>query len=174
MNKRAFSIAAGVFLSISGMCHAERVRTEFEQSFIGREWMKGAAYGNPYPLTRRCELLGGYLLPGQSEFAVSSHMCEGQHLKLFERYIDPAIYKVKVLDAVLLPKFEKGDDLMYVAECQLRRKTDKFFFALVNMGNRESVNWKTGVKAAWYPNPKTGKIEELSTRHIVCYEPTPP
>jgi len=166
-------VAVGAF-AFWRSCIADPLRTEFEQSFIGREWVKQGGYGNRYPLSERCELLGGYLPFEDSEFAVSSHMCEGQRLELFERFMDPVIHKVKVLDAVLLPKFEKGDDLMFLGECKLRGKIDKFFFALVNMANRESVNWKTGVKAAWYPNPKTGKIEELSTRHIVCYEPTPP
>jgi len=159
-------LAASALALFVTSCRADRGRSEFEQAFIGVEWTV------PYLPSDSCEYLGGYLLPGQSEFAMSFHMCEGRRLELFERFVAPR--KAKVLDALLLPKFVEGDDVMYVGECELRKKTDKFFFALVNLGKRESVNWKTGVKAAWIPNPKTGKIEELSTRHIVCFEPTPP
>lgn len=155
-----------LFAAFSETCLADSSRTEFEQGFIGIEWTV------PYFPSDRCEYLGGSLPTDNDELTIDSLLCDGRRLQLFGRVVAPG--RTKVLDAVLLPTFGKGDDLMIVGECELRKKTDRFFFALVNLGKRKSANWKTGVKAAWYPNPAIGKFEALPTRDIVCYAPTPP
>jgi hypothetical protein len=63
---------------------------------------------------------------------------------------------------------------MQPGECELNGNNDTYFTALVRLGRREKVDWKTGVRAAWVPTPETGKIEELPIRHVVCWRPTPP
>lgn len=170
---RANVAALTAILAISSQpCIAETVRTEFERGFIGREWNQKLALEGSYPLSERCRYAGYSLLAKHDEFSVESFVCDERKLELLVRATGNQ--KVLVLDAVLFPKLAKGERIMMTGDCEIQKKADKFFFVLVNLGKRESVNWKTGVKAAWYPNPETGKIEELPTRHIVCYRPTPP
>jgi len=172
MKTMVLVLAAGFGIAFGGSCVADPVRTEFEQSFIGREWNQRFVHEDAYPLSERCEYRGGSVMPMHDSFVIESFLCDGQQLELLGQIISPR--KVLVLDAVLFPKLEKGERIMMSGDCELRRKIDKFFFAIVNLGKRDAVNWKTGVKAAWYPNPETGKIEKLSTRNIVCFRPTPP
>ncbi len=63
---------------------------------------------------------------------------------------------------------------MMTGECELNGNGRINLIATVYLGKRDEVNWKTGVRAAWYFNTENGTIENLSTRNIICYRPTPP
>lgn len=176
MNTGRFLTIACLLGLLGNTSLAAPPRTEFEQSFIGREWTLVSPDLNPYPLSDRCKYLGGYGLRRNQQkvegFSVDYFTCDGRELHLFEQAIGER--KVKVIDALLLPPLKPGDRLMQPGECELNGNTDTYFTALVHLGRREKVDWKTGVRAAWVPTPETGKIEELPTRHVVCWRPTPP
>ena len=105
-------------------------------------------------------------------------VCDGQRFILLEQLTRTVAHsnniKIKVLDALLLPKLKKGEKFMDAGDCQFNGKAEMSFTALVSLGKRDKATWKTGVHAAWRPNPETGKFEELSTKNIVCWRPTPP
>ena len=107
---------------------------------------------------------------------MSSFVCDGRELKVLEQFTTHYAKdnKVKALDALLLPKLKPGEQFMEQGECELNGKTDTDFIVLARLGRRDKVTWKTGVRAAWRPNPETGRFEELSTKRIVCWRPTPP
>lgn len=151
-------------------------RTEFEQSFIGREWTRVNPDETPYPLSDRCKYLGGYTLRRKQVeldgLSIDYFDCEGRELHLFGQ--STGYLKVRVIDALLLPRLKAGERLMQPGECELNGNNDTYFTALVHLGERDEVNWKTGVRAAWVPTPETGRIEVLPTRHVVCWRPTPP
>ena len=161
---------ACVLGSFCGVVLADSPRTEFEQSFIGREWIVG------YEPSDQCKSLGGSVLQSDENFGISSFMCDGRELELLEQFINKSAKtnKVKILDALLLPKHKPGELLMWPGECELNGKTDTDFLVFARLGRREKVTWKNGVRAAWRFNAETGKIEELSTKNIVCWKQTPP
>ena len=107
------------------------------------------------------------------DLGISSFECDEQALKILVQLIHKSSVAL-ALDAVLLPRLKPGEQFMIVGDCELKGRTDTNFIALVNLGKREKVDWKTGVRAAWLPNVKTRRFESLSTRHIVCWRPTPP
>ena len=176
MNSLVRLFLAGLLVSLCGSSLATPPRTEFEQSFIGREWIPECPDAAPYPLSYRCKYLGGYEIRRKQKevdgFSIQYFTCNGRELDLFAQTVDGR--KLKVIDALLLPRLKPGERLMQPGECELNGNNDTYFTALVHLGRREKVDWKTGVRAAWIPTPETGKIEELSTRHVVCWRPTPP
>jgi hypothetical protein len=157
---------ACVLGSFCGAALADSSRTEFEQSFIGREWITG--YGS----SDLCKPLGGYVLRSNKSFGISSFICDGRELVVLEQYMTR--YAMNTLDALLLPKLKPGELLMVPGECELNGKTDLDFLVLARLGRREKVTGKNGLRAAWMFNAETGKIEELSTKNIVCWCPTLP
>lgn len=166
-------LLASLFGFACGASVADASRTEFEQGFIGRTWTLKPTDVGGRPLSEQCENTGQYVLPPDDQYGVASFRCDDQRsmqvLLKFE-----SSDQTQILDALLLPKLEKGEELMLSGDCELTGKPVPFFVAIAKLGPREKVNWKTGVRAAWLPNLKTGKIEPLSTRNIVCYRPTPP
>jgi hypothetical protein len=165
---------ACVLGSFCGVALADSSRTDFEQSFIGREWIQG------HPPSDQCEPLGGYMLQSNKKslnrLGVDSLKCNDRELQLLEQFMTDYAKgnKVKALDALLLPKLKPGELFMEQGECELNGKTDTNFIALVHLGRRDKVTWKNGVRAAWKPNLEAGKFEELSTKDIVCWRQTPP
>ena len=162
---------------------SEESRSEFEQFFIGKIYLNRDSTDGFFPSGHQCAYFGGYVLSkakkSLEDFGVVSFLCDGRELVLFTDYSEfprtswkapPA----RVLDAVLLPNLRKGERLMMPGECELNGNTNSKFIAVAHLGKYDEVNWKTGVRAAWYPNPETRKIETLSTRNIICYRPTPP
>jgi hypothetical protein len=153
-------------------CLAETPRTEFEQSFIGREFID--------PPSDQCEPLGGFMLQSNesssNRLSVDSLRCGDRELELLGRFLTNYARdnKVKVLDALLLPKLKPGEQLFQNGDCELNGKIDSDFFVVARLGKRDKVTWKNGVRAAWLINPETGKFEELPTKNIVCWRPTPP
>jgi hypothetical protein len=165
-----------VFGSFCGAVLADSSRTEFEQSVIGREWVQRDPETDRYPLSDQCKYLWRNGLQRNQKqlvgLSIDSFSCGKQYLQLFGQITVDG--RNKVLDALLLPKLKTGESLMLPGGCQLNGNDDTDFIAIARLGRHETVNWKTGVRAAWIPNPDTGKIEELSTRHVVCGQPTPP
>lgn len=151
-------------------------RTEFEQSFIGREWIPESPSFVPYPLSDTCKYLGGYDIRRKQRklvgLSIQYFSCNGRELQLFSQAIGED--KLKVIDAVLLPRLKPGERLMQPGECELNGNNDTYFTALAHLGRHNKVDWKTGVRAAWVPAPETGKIEAMPIRHVVCWRPTPP
>ena len=163
--------------------YAEEPRSEFERFFIGKLWAHElSSYVYPPP-GHECTSLEGYLLSKNQKsldgFFIDTFMCDGRELVIFSEdatntQVTWTLSSARILDAVLLPRLKKGEERMRAGDCELNGNANTDFIAIVHLGNREEVNWKTGVRAAWYPNPETRKIERLSTRNIICYRPTPP
>jgi len=176
MNAAQRFILACLLASFCGAGMAAPSRTEFEQSFIGREWSKASPDFDSYPLTPQCKALGGYLLEKKEktpeDYAIAEFTCDGRELLLLTQSL--GFPRVKVMDALLLPRLKPGERLMESGDCELAGKADTTFIVLVHLGRREKVDWKTGVRAAWMPMPETGKIEELPVRRVICWRPTPP
>ncbi|RIX49830.1 MAG: hypothetical protein D3M94_02255 [Rhodocyclales bacterium GT-UBC] len=151
-------------------------RTEFEQGFIGRQWVSETPVFDPYPFSGQCKHLESQDLQRNQKrihgFRIDYFNCNGRGLYLLEQSIGDG--KVKVVDALHLPRFKPGERYMMTGDCEINGNTDTDFIAVVRLGRREKVDWKTGIRAAWAPKPETGKIEELSTRDIVCWRMTPP
>lgn len=166
-------LLASFLVFVCGTAVAESSRTDFEQGFIGRIWTLKSTDVGGHPLSEQCENTGQYVLPPDDQYGVASFRCDDQRsmqvLLKFE-----SSDQAQILDALLLPKLEKGEEFMLSGDCELKGSPAPFFVAIAKLGAREKVSWKTGVRAAWFPNLKTGKIEPLSTRNIVCYRPTPP
>lgn len=174
MTLRAWGAFVWLFAALLPGAAAQE-RSEFERSFIGREWTLQSSDLDSYPLSEQCRYIGGYMLQmpeGPEELGIDSFLCDGQALELLSVFI--AEGRVRILDALLMPRLMPGERYMMTGDCALTGRTDTDFHVIVNLGKREKVNWKTGVRAAWLPNVKTRKFEPLSTRHIVCWRPTPP
>jgi len=169
-------ILACLLASFCGAGMATPPRTEFEQSFIGREWTRTIPDVEPNTLSPQCKYVGGYAIVKQQQeledYDIDSFICDGRRLHLLTKSL--GFPKVKIIDALLLPRFKLGDRLMESGDCELDGKHDTTIIVLVHLGQREKVDWKTGVRAAWMPMPETGKIEELPVRRVVCWRPTPP
>ena len=166
-----------VFLGLvkAVVAFGDEPRSAFEQSYIGRQWFLGSPDFNPYPLTDECRYFRSYDLQMNppEDLGISSFECGGQVMETIIQVTHNNSVAV-VLDALLLPKLKPGERYMMAGDCELGGKTDTDFLVIVHLGKREKVNWKTGVRAAWLPNVKTRRFESLSTRHIVCWRPTPP
>ena len=80
----------------------------------------------------------------------------------------------RILDALTLPSLQRGESLLHPGECELGGNNDTDFYAVARFGRRESVNQKTGLRAAWVPDPEAGKIRPLSPRNVVCWRPVQP
>jgi hypothetical protein len=164
--------------SISSLaCIADDLtRSDFEQSFIGKEWRIGD-YGNRNtPQMNQCYVDGGAFANPNLTLDITYFTCNGRQLMLLGTSTEKRSPNdtVRVLDALLLPKIKSNERFMEPGECEVKGKTVPYFIARVNLGRREEVNWKTGVKAAWTVDIDQQKIIPLSTRDIVCYRPTPP
>lgn len=148
-------------------------RSAFDQALIGREWGEAS---DARPLLDQCSYLTRFdlqrnqkQLPG---LTVHSLICNGRNLILLTSLSDGS--SPQILDALTLPRLKPGERLMRPGDCELDGNSDTDFIAVVRFGRRERVNRNTGVRAAWVPDPETGKIQPLSTRHVVCWRPTPP
>lgn len=176
MKTSMHSALACLLVGLCGACSAAPPRTEFEQGFIGREWTPETPVFDPYPFSDQCKRLESQDLQRNQKrlhgLRIDYFNCNGRGLYLFEQSIGDG--KVKVIDALHLPRFKPGERYMMTGDCEIDGNTDTDFIAIVRLGRREKVDWKTGIRAAWVPTPETGKIEELSTRNIVCWRPTPP
>ena len=176
MSRRCRVTIGCLFVFLCASCIAASPRTEFEQSFIGLEWEFSYPEWNRHPISEECKHTQKFeLYRGQkplADLSVDSFVCNGRYLELFGQFTLEG--KIKVVDALVLPKFGPGELLMRSGDCELNGSIDTDFFAIVRLGRREKVDWRTGIRAAWYPNPDTLTIESLSTRHIVCWRPTPP
>lgn len=176
MSSRNRLALAGLFACLCSACVAAPPRTAFEQGFIGEEWIPGNPDVDQYPLSEQCKYQGGYDIRRKQikleGYSIQYFSCNGRELQLFAQAVDG--HKLRVIDALLLPKLKAGERLMQPGECELNGNNDTYFTALVHLGERDEVNWKTGVRAAWVPTPETGRIEVLPTRHVVCWRPTPP
>lgn len=150
---------------------AEASRTDFDQALVGQEWVSEVP-----PMLTRCKYLARFDLQRQQRqlHGLSAHAlrCHGSNLIVLTSLTEGG--GNRILDALTLPRLKRGESLIYPGDCELDGNSDTDFFAVVRFGQRESVNRKTGVRAAWVANPETGKIQPLSTRHVVCWRPTPP
>lgn len=178
--KKEFSGSIFIAFFISLSCPAlaiESVRTEFEKSFIGKEWKSNLPDINKHPLSSQCMFTSGQLLQQNANLNLVNFICtDGRLLSIISQrkvqgdWTSPLI----ALDAFHFPKPKEGEQLMSTGDCSLNGDTLIDFTALVRMGDRERVDWQTGVLKAWIPNVTTKKYEALSTRNIVCGTPTPP
>ena len=164
---------ACVLGSFCGAVLADPPRTEFEQGFIGREWTLGRPDDlDRYAQSVQCKIGMESMLQNADGWGINSFICGEQYLVLLVHATSDS--KEKAIDALLLPKRKLGEWLFRNGDCELNGKIDSDFIVLARLGRREKVTWKTGVRAAWRPNIETGKIEELSTKSIVCWKQTPP
>ncbi len=172
-----------LFATLFFPAFAEEPRSEFERFFIGKLWAHELSRYVYPPSGHECTNLGGHSLSKDQKsldgFSINTFMCDGRELVIFSAdakstQVAWTLSTVRILDAVLLPRLKKGEERMRAGDCELNGNANTDFIAIVHLGKRDEVNWKTGVRAAWYPNPETRKIERLSTRNIICYRPTPP
>jgi hypothetical protein len=87
----------------------------------------------------------------------------------------------RIVDTLVLPPVHFEPDpndpeaLRFIASssCELKGYRSGSFIVLARFGNREKIDWRTGVEKAWTFDPKRGRIVPLSTKRIVCeaYEP---
>lgn len=171
----AVFVLAGVCMQAAAVAVAppvEPARTEYEQSFIGEKY-------NSFSLAARdCHAYSGFPLPGNRAYVVNLFRCGDRYVVILGQKEDG---DALALDARLLPPIEDANDLNISGECEdkkkpLRRNLDRLLLVIARYPeNRYAVDWKTGVKAAWWPNTKTKRIEDYPIRNIVCRnEPTPP
>jgi hypothetical protein len=163
-------------LSLSSLaCIADHLtRSNFEQSFIGKEWRIGDYENKNIPHISQCVLDGGGL---SSPIYIGYLNCKEKFLMLLGTPIEnklPLGDPVRILDALQLPRIKSNEEFMEAGDCKIKGNTEPYFIARVNLGHRKEVNWKTGVKAAWTVDIDQQKIIPLSTRDIVCYRHTPP
>ena len=150
----------------------EPARTEFERNLVGRYYVPNVS------IYDGCVPDGWGSPPGQRDLKIDFFSCNGRFLAVLNKR--ESRERAVVLDALLLPLLSDKNDLKFVGECEDKKKPlmkypDLFFFVIAHRDKRkESVNWRTGVKAAWWPNPDTLKFEGYPVRHIVCERPTPP
>ncbi|KAB2926979.1 MAG: hypothetical protein F9K30_05185 [Dechloromonas sp.] len=160
-----------LFGSLSVPATAEAIRSPVEQALVGQEWG-----GELPPLLAQCRHLTRFDLQRQQRPlpGLSAHvlLCQGSNLIVLTSLT--ATDGERVLDALRLPRLKRSERLIYPGDCELDGNSDTDFFAVVRFGPHERVDWKSGVRAAWMPDPESGKIEVLPTRHIVCWRPTPP
>lgn len=158
----------------------EPARTEFEQSFVGGRFHRSARSLNG------CEYDGGMsALEDVKGLRLTHFICDGRLLLVLNRQ-DDLEWQAKpewfvVIDALLMPPMKDiSYDWKLAGECEdtkkpYRKYPKNFFFVVAHLPkNKESVNWKTGVKGAWTINRETLRFEEYPIRHIVCYRQTPP
>lgn len=83
----------------------------------------------------------------------------------------------RIVDALLLPEHlqefdpDRLNELMAFDnnQCEQVRRPVSSFVVLARFGNRQDINWRTGVDKAWTFDIKAGRIVPLSTRRIVCW-----
>ncbi len=162
---------------------AEEHRSEYEKFFVGKILDVRNLTESFFPPDHKCTYRGGYTLSRSQKsrdgFGVDTFVCDGRELVFFTDDAEfPRVgWKAppsRILDAVFLPPLKKGERRMMTGECELNGNGRINLIATVYLGKRDEVNWKTGVRAAWYFNTENGTIENLSTRNIICYRPTPP
>lgn len=150
---------------------AESPRAAIDEALVGQIWV-----GDEPPMLPHCKYLTRFDLQRQQRPShdLSTHVfrCNGKHLIMLASL--SAGGESQILDARTLPRLSRGERLIYPGDCEVDGNSDTDFFAVVRFGRRERVDGKTGVRAAWVPDPETGKIQPLSTRRIVCWRPTPP
>lgn len=157
-------VAFSLPLAYMSACGAESTSTTIDPNFIDE-----------------CEHEGWTSIPGTDDLRVSFSYCEKEkrYLLFFEQQ-KPGRVVPSVVDKLSLPSMKNRDDLKLWGECEdttkplLNNQENVFFVIAHRPKNKESVNWKTGVKAAWTVNRHTLRFEDYPIRHIVCYKPTPP
>jgi hypothetical protein len=88
----------------------------------------------------------------------------------------------RIVDAVQLPPFKRDwtsrdqhqVGMFIDGECRLDGRIGTSLVALARLGNRDRVDWRTGVKHAWTFDVKRERIVPVSTKRVVCEQPTPP
>ncbi|GAB3552557.1 hypothetical protein GCM10027343_38230 [Noviherbaspirillum agri] len=119
------------------------------------------------------------------DWSINKGQCQGQPVIMLERFISrsaPDVSTWRIVDTLVLPRYMRDPDpgrrpnalrLFETGDCELDGKTDTSFIALVRWGNREQINWRTGVERAWTFDVERGRIVPLSTKRIICYRPEP-
>lgn len=173
--KTAFvaAISFGVAgLLVSTAPASELEQTEFEKKLIGKTWKD--EYFRENSLSSECIRIGSQSFQQDKDLALTSFICpDNRQLNTISERIGLNSLRM-VLIAFLFPKLQEGETLMSTGDCSLNGDTSTDFTALVRMGERDIVDWETGVIAAWIPNIKIRRYEPLATRNIVCGLPTPP
>jgi hypothetical protein len=146
---------------------------ELDQTLIGQEWgentnthvlLDHCTYQKRFDLQRKQKQLQG--------LSTHSLICDGHYVIVFT--VAEAGGGSRILDALTLPSLQRGESLLHPGECELGGNNDTDFYAVARFGRRESVNQKTGLRAAWVPDPEAGKIRPLSPRNVVCWRPVQP
>lgn len=111
--------------------------------------------------------------------------CQGRFVMLLEQFLGgktTAERRWRIVDAYLLPEvvgiqFEpdkpEGPYLYTPDECSLDGRWDSKFHAVVRLGKRKRMNWRTGVLGAWGYDMKRQRIVPLDTKRVVCHKPEP-
>ncbi len=171
MSRKLLLALPFLFGMLNPSATAESPRAAVAEVLVGQVWV-----GDELPMLPNCKHLTRFDLQRQQRPSrgQSAHVfrCNGEHLILLASL--GAGGDNQVLDARTLPRLRRGESLIYPGDCELDGNSDTDFFAIVRFGRRERVDGKTGVRAAWVPDPESGKIQPLATRRIVCWRPTPP
>ncbi|MCM5681748.1 hypothetical protein M8A51_19650 [Schlegelella sp. S2-27] len=185
--KRGALSFIGAIACVAVQADASTLPVEQEaRSLIGVEFtarVMGAAIA-PH-LTCTNEGGGGIEIKGVSPegWSYGRAVCQGRSVAVLKRAVGQEGQHIKwrIVDAVLLPRFELDPDpkrpnaprLLSAGECELDGRTDTSFIALVRWGKHERVDWRTGVEQAWGYDPQQERIVSLSTKRIVCWRPEP-
>lgn len=117
------------------------------------------------------------------EWASGAVKCQGRAVEVLKRAVGEADGDTtwRIIDTLVLPPYKESPNpkrpnalrLAAAGPCELDGRTDTFFIALVRMGKRDRIDWRTGVEKAWTYDIERGRIVPLSTKRIVCYRPEP-
>jgi len=118
------------------------------------------------------------------EWAFASIDCRGRTIIALQRFVEAGDGHVTwhILDTLLLPPYQNDyvpDQphalrLFDTENCELDGRQERYFIALVRWGERDRIDWRTGVEQAWDFDVARGRIVPLSPKRVVCYRPDPP
>jgi hypothetical protein len=116
-------------------------------------------------------------------------LCQGRYVMLLTQLHKGATHKEnrwRVVDAAVLPEVvvissdpreaarpPEGLYLYTPDECTLDGTWGTSFYAVVRLGKRKRMDWRTGVEGAWGYDLKRQRIVPISTKRVVCNKPEP-
>ena len=156
--------------------------------------LKGGEYGPTRQDERlfghlSCVLVGsgpvgsrGFLHKGWGDTLVQ---CGDRYVMMLMRFHEGKTHaedRWRVVDAVPLPPVvgilpdasrPDGPYLYTPDECMLDNRWGTSLYAIVQVGARKRMDWRTGVEGAWGYDLKRQRIVPLSTKRVVCTKPDP-
>jgi len=178
------SLLIGIALFCLSAVSAAADRTAIIKKIIGYE--HSVSY-DPFPGFGDCVDEGGASISLNNKwtgFGYSIVRCGRDRLLVLDKIIgeEDGQPRVRILDAIVLPKFDRYDaenekkskQLSPNGICMLDGHGDTSMQVLLRWGGHKRVTSKNGVLAAWGFNVEKGKIIRLDISRIVCEEPDDP